>query len=243
MNGAARPALGGVFGGGGLFGIGYAMGILEGLSRRGISLAGTPILGTSAGSWAAAAVATGITYEQMISADTPSFPNPKSGVLAAAAREIFGGARSNLVKACACSLPRLTRTVLDGARHDLADMLAASSAVPGLLAPHEIEGVRYVDGGMRSGTSVDLGPDVDRLIVIAPLAGAMWGPFKGVIDRGMQSEIRRWRERTQGTGMLFTPVSVAAHIAKNPRHLFDRDRAVEAYHCGVEQAANDGEEF
>lgn len=232
-----------MFGGGGLFGIGYAMGVIEGLSRRGISFEGAPLLGTSAGSWAAAAVVTGVSYEQMISAETPSFPNPKSGVLAAAAREIFGEARSELVKVCACSLPRLRRTVFDGSRHPLADLLAASSAVPGLLAPHEIDGVRYVDGGMRSGTSVDLGPDVDRLVVIAPLAGAMWGPFRGVIDRGMQSEIRRWRERTRGSGMLFTPVKTAAHIAQNPRHLFDRERAIEAFYCGLDQAVRDGEEF
>lgn len=232
-----------MFGGGGLFGIGYAMGILEGLSRRGISFRDSPMLGTSAGSWAAAAVATGVTHDQMLSADTPSFPNPRSGVLAAAARSIFGEARSGQVTVCACALPRLRRTVFDGARHPLADLLAASSAVPGLLAPHEIDGVRYVDGGVRSGTSVDLGPDVDRLVVIAPLAGAMWGPFRGLVDRGMHSEIRRWRERTKGTGMLYTPVEVAAHIAQNPRHLFDRDRAVEAYHLGIEQAAADGEQF
>lgn len=219
------------------------MGVIEGLSRRGISFAGSPMLGTSAGSWAAAAVATGVTYEQMLAADTPSFPNPKSGVLAEAAREIFGDARSGLVKVCACSLPRLKRTVFDGSRHALADLLAASSAVPGLLAPHEIEGVKYVDGGMRSGTSVDFGPDVDRLVVIAPLAGAMWGPLRNVIDRGMHSEIRKWRERTRGSGMLFTPVKVAAHIAQNPRHLFDRERAIEAYYCGIDQAVNDGEEF
>ena len=239
----ARPPLGGVFGGGGLFGIGYAMGVIEGLRRRGISFEGAPLLGTSAGSWAAAAVVTGVDVDGMLSADTPSFPNPKSGVLAAAARGIFGEARSELVKACACTLPRLQRTVLDGGLHPLADILAASSAVPGLLAPHEVGGTKYVDGGVRSGTSVDLGPDVDRLVVIAPLAGAMWGPFRSIIDRSMNSEIRRWRARTQGTGMVYTPVKVAANIAKNPWHLFDTQRAVEAYHLGIEQAVNDGDEF
>ena len=219
------------------------MGIIDGLARRGISFESAPLLGTSAGSWAAAAVATKVNVQQMISADTPTFPNPRPGVLAAAARTIFGESRSDLVRVCACSLPRLRRTVFDGWRHPLADLLAASSAVPGLLAPHEIDGVKYVDGGMRSGTSVDFGPDVDRLIVIAPLAGAMWGPFRGVVDRGMHAEIRRWRERTRGTGMLYSPVEVAADIAKNPKHLFDRERALEAYYCGLDQASMDGEPF
>ena len=243
MPDVTRPPLGGVFGGGGLFGIGYAMGIIDGLQARGTTLRDCPLLGTSAGSWAAAAVATGVEVHQMLGAETPRFPDPRRGVLAAAARTIFGEARSDLVKVCAVSLPRLRRTVLDGGRHPLADLLAASSAVPGLLAPHEVDGVRYVDGGVRSGTSVDHGPDVDRLIVIAPLAGAMWGPFRGVVDRGMRSEIDAWRRRTGGNGVLFTPVDVATHIARNPRHLFDRERAVEAYYCGLEQASSDGEPF
>ena len=239
----SRPALGGVFGGGGLFGIGYAMGVLDGLERRGISLGGCPILGTSAGSWAAAAVATGVEVDTMLAAGAPRIPNPRRGVLAAAARRIFGESRSSLVKVSACALPRLRRTILDGGAHPLADLVAASSAVPGLLAPHAVDGTRYVDGGMRSGTSVDLGPDVDRLIVIAPLAGAMWGPFRKTVDRGMHAEIARWKERTGGSGVLFTPVDVAAHIAQNPLHLFDHDRAVEAYNCGLEQAVSDGETF
>lgn len=236
----ARAPIGAVFGGGGLFGIGYALGVVEGLSNFGVTFAGSPMLGTSAGSWAAAAVSLGIDVQELLSMPVPSFPNPKSGVLAAAARSIFGDARSSFVKVCACALPRLRRTVFDGDKYPLADLVAASSAVPGLLAPHEIDGVRYVDGGMRSGTSVDFGPEVDQLYVVAPLAGAMWGPFRNVIDRGMHREIARWKERCQGNVTLYTPVEVAADIAKNPRHLFDKSRAVEAYYCGVEQVRSDG---
>ena len=238
---ANRPPLAGVFGGGGLFGIGYALGVIEGLGQRGISFAGTPMLGTSAGSWAATAVALGLDTQTLLSMETPRMPNPKKGLLASVAREIFGDARSDLVSVCACSLPRLTRTRFSGADHPLADLVAASSAVPGLLAPHTINGTRYVDGGMRSGTSVDLGPDAGSLVVIAPLAGAMWGPFRRVIDSGMNREIEKWKTRNNGTVTLFTPVETAAHIAQNPKHLFDHSRAVEAYYCGLEQATVDGQ--
>ena len=55
-----RVPLAGVFGGGGLFGIGYALGILDGLKEQGLDLSGSPMLGTSAGSWAASAVAFGV---------------------------------------------------------------------------------------------------------------------------------------------------------------------------------------
>ena len=234
-----RPPLGGVFGGGGLFGIGYALGIIDGLRTRGISFDDAPILGTSAGSWAAAAAALGVSSQTLISMDVPTFPTPKPGALAAKAREVFGESRDPRVKAAACALPRLRRTILDGGEHALADIVAASSAVPGLLAPHEIDGVRYVDGGVRSGTSVDFGPDADHLVVIAPLAGAMWGPFRRFVDKGMHNEIARWQARTGGTFTLYTPVDTAAHIAQNPKHLFDKSRATEAYHCGLEQATSD----
>lgn len=236
MDKPGQAPLGGVFGGGGLFGIGYAMGIIHGLGEQGVSFENVPTLGTSAGSWAAAAVALGVAIDDLFALDVPSFPNPRPGVLAAAARELFGERTAPTVKVCACSLPRLRRTVFDGAEHPIADLVAASSAVPGLLAPHVIDGTRYVDGGMRSGTSVDFGPDAARIIVIAPLAGAMWGPFRRVIDRGMHNEIARWKERTGGTVTLYTPVTVAADIAQNPRHLFDRSRALEAYYCGIDQA-------
>lgn len=240
VDNAMRSPVGAVLGGGGLFGIGYALGIVEGLSHSGVTLTGAPLLGTSAGSWAAAAIALGVDVQDLLSIDAPSFPNPKPGVLAAAARGVFGEQRSSLVRVCACSLPRLRRTVFDGADHALADLVAASSAVPGLLAPHLIDGVRYVDGGMRSGTSVDFGPEADHLYVVAPLAGAMWGPFRRLIDRGMHREIARWKDRFSGTVTLYTPVDVAANIAQNPRHLFDKGRAVEAYYCGLEQARSAG---
>jgi len=224
-----------------MFGIGYAMGVIHGLAEKGVTFVGAPLLGTSAGSWAAAAVALEVDVQDLFALTVPSFPNPRPGVLAAAARELFGERTSPFVKVCACSLPRLRRTVFDGALHPIADLIAASSAVPGLLAPHTIDGVKYVDGGVRSGTSVDFAPDADHLHVIAPLAGAMWGPFRRFVDRGMHNEITRWKERTNGTVTLFTPVKVAADIAQNPRHLFDKSRALEAYYCGIDQARSGGD--
>ena len=230
------PSLGGVFGGGGLFGIGFAMGVLEGLQPRGIDLSEVPLLGTSAGSWAAAATAFEVPFETLADMPTPSFPNPKPGLLASIAREIFGDKTDPLIHVMACALPRLKRTMLDGGKYPLAELVAASSAVPALLSPHSINGTRYIDGGVRSGTSVDYGPDVEKLILIAPLAGAMWGPFARFVDNGMHNEVERWKERAGGKVLLFTPHNVAASIARNPKHLFDKARAIEAYHLGREEA-------
>ncbi len=56
----------------------------------------------------------------------------------------------------------------------LKEAVAASSALPLLFAPYEIDGVHYVDGGVASGTHADLvlGSEepLDLVVVIAPLA-------------------------------------------------------------------------
>ena len=55
----------------------------------------------------------------------------------------------------------------DGA--DLVDVVAASCAVPGIWPPVTIDGRRYIDGGVRSSTSVDLVADFDVVLVLAPV--------------------------------------------------------------------------
>jgi NTE family protein len=52
---------------------------------------------------------------------------------------------------------------------DLVDAVAASCAVPGIWPPVSIEGRRYVDGGVRSSTSVDLVSDFTVVLVFAPV--------------------------------------------------------------------------
>jgi len=116
MHHSTYVPLAGAFGGGGLFGIGYAMGILDGLREQGIDLSTAPMVGTSAGSWAAAATALGVGYEQLAALDVPRFPNPRSGVLSNSAQRVFGNAMRANVRAIACALPRLRRTELDGAK-------------------------------------------------------------------------------------------------------------------------------
>lgn len=59
-------------------------------------------------------------------------------------------------------------------RAALAEAVAASSAIPLLFHPHTIAGNSYVDGGVASGTHLDLvlthSPPLDLVIVIAPMA-------------------------------------------------------------------------
>lgn len=231
-----RPAIAGAFGGGGLFGIGYAMGILDGLRSRGIDLHDSPMIGTSAGSWAAAATALGIPFDRLAALKTPRFPDPRSGVLERSARLVFGRATHPMVSVVACQLPRLRRTVLACDSVPLSVAVAASSAVPGLLSPQRVNGRLYIDGGVRSGVSVDLAPASDTLIVIAPLAGAMFGPFNNIVERNTAEEIHDWTTRHGGRVLLFAPGAVTAKVATLPHHLFDKDRGVAAYDLARREA-------
>jgi NTE family protein len=56
--------------------------------------------------------------------------------------------------------------------------VAASCAVPGVWPPVTIEGRRYMDGGVRSGSNADLAAGYDRVVVLAPLLRAI-GPGVG----------------------------------------------------------------
>ncbi|MEV4621431.1 patatin-like phospholipase family protein [Asanoa sp. NPDC049573] len=48
--------------------------------------------------------------------------------------------------------------------------VAASCAVPCVFPTVTIDGVRYMDGGVRSGTNADLAAEASRVVVLAPLA-------------------------------------------------------------------------
>lgn len=239
----AEPhALSMVYGGGGPFGIAYGLGVATGLAKTGIDVAGAPSLGTSAGSWVASAMALGVGYERFDGMEAPSVPTRKD-VLIEIARDIFGTARHELVSVSAVCLPSGRRHILDGGRYDLADLIAASSAVPTLFPPHVIEGRQYVDGGMWSATSVDAAADARHVIVIAPLAGPVLGPMGRTAGFMLDRELGRWRRRHRGkTIALVRPNHAIAKLAgRNPMNLFDAARAHEAYPLAVEQGVAWGE--
>jgi predicted acylesterase/phospholipase RssA len=226
-----------VYGGGGVFGIGYSAGVARGLEDGGIPVSSAPALGTSAGSWTAAAVALGLSYDDVAALDPPSVPNLRPGLLAKIARQVFGEATHPLVSVSAVCMRSGRRHILDGGRFPLADLVAASSAVPGMLAPHRVGKDLYVDGGMWSTTSVDAAAHAEWVIVVAPLAG----PNVGVIGRGagllLERELRRWRRRhpDRRITMIRPERSMAGFVGRTPLSLFDGDRAKAVYPLAYEQ--------
>jgi NTE family protein len=234
---AARHPLTMVYGGGGVFGIAYTAGVAAGLMAAGIPVASAPALGTSAGAWTASALALGLGYSDFLAITPPSVPNRRSGILAELARELFGEARHPLVAVSAVCVRTRRRHILDGGRFPLADLVAASSAVPGLLPPHRVDGRLYVDGGMWSATSIDAAVEADHVIVVAPLAGAVLGPVGRAAGFLLERELRRWRERHPGSTItLIRPNRAMARlVGVHPLSLFDEARAHEVYPLALEQ--------
>lgn len=238
-----RHPLAMVYGGGGVFGVAYNCGVAAGLAEAGVAVPTAPSLGTSAGSWTASALALGLTYDEMAEARSPSVPTRKSGILADIARELFGEATHPSVSVSAVCVRTRRRHILDGGRYPLADLVAASSAVPGLLPPHRIDGRLYVDGGMWSATSVDASAEADQVIVVAPLAGTVMGPMGRTAGFLLDRELRRWRKRhPESTVTLIRPNRAIARLAGvHPLGLFDDDRAREVYPLAYEQGLQFGE--
>jgi NTE family protein len=76
---------------------------------------------------------------------------------------------------------------------DLVDAVAASCAVPGVWPPVTINGHRFIDGGVRSGTNADLAAGCDRVLVIAPsLAGSPqpWGSLDDEIEQLSPADVK-----------------------------------------------------
>lgn len=238
-----RHPLSMVYGGGGVVGIAYTAGVAAGLAAAGIPVATAPSLGTSAGSWTASALALGLTYQDLVGLPVPSVPSVRGGVLADVARMAFGESTHRLVSVSAVCVRTQRRHILDGGTYPLADLVAASSAVPGLLPPHRVDGRLYVDGGMWSVTSVDAAADADQVIVVAPLAGRMMGPLGRVAGTLLDQELDRWRRRHPDAQihMIRPNREMARLTGLRPLALFDAQRARAIYPMAYEQGAQRGE--
>ncbi len=78
----------------------------------------------------------------------------------------------------------------------LSRAIASSCSVPGVYPPITINGRRYIDGGMRSGTNADLAKGYDKVVVIVVTAGARGstrgsGPAKAREGTGRASRQRQ----------------------------------------------------
>jgi NTE family protein len=93
----------------------------------------------------------------------------------------------------------------------LLDAVAASCAVPLVYPPITIGGRRYIDGGMRSIANADLAAGCDRVLVVAPFAGAPGSPLGPSLD----DEVAGLREKAEVHVVLADEVALRA-FGTNP---------------------------
>jgi len=110
----------------------------------------------------------------------------------------------------------------------LLDAVAASCAVPIVWPPMTVNGVRYIDGGVRSMANVDLAAGYDRVVVLAPGSTAM-----------RRADRPAAQAAALGVPQAVVSPDAAARVAigRNP---LSPDRRAAAAEAGRKQA---GEEF
>lgn len=111
----------------------------------------------------------------------------------------------------------------------LVEAVSASCAVPGVWPPVQINGRRWMDGGMRSATNADLAAECAQIVVLAPL----WRGFG--LTPGAARQCRRLARRGRRSVALVVP-DPAAQAAIGP-NLLDTGRRALAAQAGYVQAA------
>jgi len=71
---------------------------------------------------------------------------------------------------------------------DLVDAVTASTALPGLAPTHNINGTRYINGGVRSAENADLASGYANVVVLSPFGGRDQAPPDPGADPAAQFE-------------------------------------------------------
>src|SRR5215468_124390 len=75
---------------------------------------------------------------------------------------------------------------------DLVDAVTASTALPGLVPTHSINGTHYINGGVRSGENADLASGYANVVVLSPFGGrSQTSPERGADLAGQFEGLRR----------------------------------------------------
>ena len=109
--------------------------------------------------------------------------------------------------------------------------VAASCAGPGVFPPVEVDGRRYIDGGIRSPTNADRAAGYERVLVITAIVDA---EFKELLDQEASSL------RTAGTKVLVLVPDEASSAAIGPDR-FDVANLDSALTAGRRQAQSASE--
>ncbi|MHB8575798.1 MAG: patatin-like phospholipase family protein [Dehalococcoidia bacterium] len=111
--------------------------------------------------------------------------------------------------------------------------IGSSCAVPGLFPPITINGRRYVDGGVRSGTSADLAKGCDGVVIIAPIGASSEG-IGAIARRQIDAEIDALESSGSAVTLLLPDDEALQAFGPN---LMDSARTAPAAQAGRRQGA------
>jgi NTE family protein len=277
-----------VLGGGGPVGIAWELGLAAGLEEGGVRIVpASRIIGTSAGSFAGAALASGRPAEALVRAQVaqaerasaardsdakpPQAPDlgplmrfmarrpagrempaelcAEIGAFALAAKTMsedsFIASFGSLTSAGEKWPPGFACTAVDavdGSFHlweeasgvELGRAIASSCSVPGIFPPITIRGRRYIDGGMRSATNIDLAKGYERVLVIAVLSNLAIDMMRA----GIQREIDVLKAGGARVELIVPDVNCLAAFGNN---LMDASRRGNVALAGVAQGRVEAE--
>ena len=116
--------------------------------------------------------------------------------------------------------------------------VASSCSVPGVYPPITIEGRRYIDGGMRSGTNADMAAGYDVVLVVALRLGS--GAFAERIAAQLDGEVETLKDG--GATVVVVSPDEASVDAFGP-NLMDFRRRPDAARAGLAQGLADAAEL
>jgi NTE family protein len=119
----------------------------------------------------------------------------------------------------------------------LARAVASSCSVPGVYPPIAINGRRYIDGGMRSGSNADKATGYDRVVLIALRAGAE-GPLAERARERIAAEVKVLTDAGAKVEVLYPDDASVAAFGVNMMDARRRPAAARAGHAqGLARAA------
>jgi NTE family protein len=109
--------------------------------------------------------------------------------------------------------------------------VASSCAVPGLFPAVTINGRRYTDGGVRSGTSADLAKGYDSVLIVAPI-GARSDGIDPLLGRQARSEAEALNAAATNAELVFPDAGTLEAMGINR---MDVARRGVTTHAGIAQ--------
>ena len=115
--------------------------------------------------------------------------------------------------------------------------IASSCSVPGVYPPITINGRRYIDGGMRSGTNADLAKGYDTVIVVAVTTGVE-GPMADVSKKRLEDEMATLKDSGSSVTLITPDATSCEAFGVN---LMDFSRRSGAADAGLAQGRAEAE--